>query len=242
MTELKLFAAGSLRYVFEPLLNDFSLQQQIKIVTTFGPAGLLRQRIENGEKIDLFASANVGHPQQLLASGLARHTRNFTRNRLCIVMRNIPELTERSWQSALLDDKYILATSTPGCDPSGDYSLQLFDLIGESIPGAADRLRFKTYPLVGGPESEALPQNVLPSAYLITSGRADIFIGYGNHVPLLRQYKELRVIELPEQYQINIEYQLAIMQDASPIAGLLADFITSENGQRYFIAHGFGKL
>lgn len=242
MTELKLFAAGSLRYVFEPLLNDFSHQHRVKITTTFGPAGLLRQRIESGEKTDLFASANVAHPQQLLASGLARHTRSFAKNRLCIVMRDIPELTERPWQSALLDDKYILATSTPGSDPSGDYSLQLFDLIGESIPGAADRLRFKTYPLVGGPDSQPLPENVLPSAYLITSGRADIFIGYGNNVPLLRQYKALRVIELPEQYQINIEYQLAIMQDAPPITGLLADFITSEAGQRYFVAHGFGRI
>lgn len=239
MFKLHLFAAGSLRHAFEPIIDDFSHRHQVEILATFGPAGLLRQRIEHGEKVDLFASANVEHPQRLLASGLARHTRSFARNRLCIVMRNIPELTERPWQSALLDDNYILATSTPGSDPSGDYSLQLFDLIEKSIPGAAKYLRVKARQLVGGPGCEPLPKNRLPAAYLIASGQADIFIGYSNNMPLLQQDKTLMTLELPEHYQVNIEYQLAIAQNAPALAESLADFMTSDKGQEYFKAHGF---
>lgn len=63
MNDILLFAAGSLRLAFAPLLSAFQRRAGQKVTAEFGPAGLLRQRIENGERPQLFASANVAHPQ-----------------------------------------------------------------------------------------------------------------------------------------------------------------------------------
>lgn len=71
MSDILLFAAGSLRLAFAPLLSAFQRDTGQKVSAEFGPAGLLRQRIENGERPQLFASANVAHPQRLADLGIA---------------------------------------------------------------------------------------------------------------------------------------------------------------------------
>ncbi len=50
MSDILLFAAGSLRLAFTPLLSAFQRDTGQKVSAEFGPAGLLRQRIENGER------------------------------------------------------------------------------------------------------------------------------------------------------------------------------------------------
>lgn len=61
---MRILAAGSLRVVWPQLMTAF----QADAVCDFGPAGLLRERIE---ACDFFASANLAHPQALLESGRA---------------------------------------------------------------------------------------------------------------------------------------------------------------------------
>ncbi|EIY7504502.1 molybdenum ABC transporter substrate-binding protein, partial [Salmonella enterica subsp. enterica serovar Typhimurium] len=54
---MRILAAGSLRVVWPQLMAAF----QADAVCDFGPAGLLRERIEAGEACDFFASANLAH-------------------------------------------------------------------------------------------------------------------------------------------------------------------------------------
>lgn len=239
---LSIYAAGSLRYAFTDLLQAFTRQFNIQTEVTFAPAGLLAQRIEQGGKVDLFASANREHPQRLFEQGLSRYTKHFTNNSLCIVMKNSPELTEQPWLSALCDERFILGTSTPGSDPSGDYSVQLFELIEHSHPGTGTKLCQRARHLVGGDIYSTLPKDVLPAAYLIGTGQADMFIGYTNNLSALRQQADLHIIEIPAPYDIKIEYGLCVMQSASAEADVLSDFILSPEGQSYLIARGFKPL
>jgi molybdate transport system substrate-binding protein len=60
-----LLAAGSLKGAFVPLLARFHRLTGIEVEAHFGPAGLLRERIEAGERCSVFASANGQHPQAL---------------------------------------------------------------------------------------------------------------------------------------------------------------------------------
>ncbi|MGY5954978.1 hypothetical protein ACUY4R_003798 [Kosakonia sp. BK9b] len=46
---LNFLAAGSLKRAFTPLLAAFSEQYGVAVEASFGPAGLLRERIEAGE-------------------------------------------------------------------------------------------------------------------------------------------------------------------------------------------------
>lgn len=65
-----LLAAGSLKGAFVPLLARFHQLTGIAVEAHFGPAGLLRERIEAGERCSVFASANGQHPQALRQAGL----------------------------------------------------------------------------------------------------------------------------------------------------------------------------
>lgn len=236
---LTVYAAGSLRHAFADLLNDFGESRRLSIDVSFGPAGLLRQKIERGDKVDLFASANCEHPRALFAKGLATEPRYFAANSLGIVMRNIPELTSQSWLSALLDEQFTLGMSTPGCDPSGDYTLRLFDSVELLHPGYGERLRRKAQSLVGGEASLALPKDVLPAVHLIRSGRADIFIGYTNNNSRLQGESDLFVMQVPSPYAVRARYELCVMNGALEQADDLAEFIMSATGQRYLQTNGF---
>ena len=80
-----LLAAGSLRPAFTPLISQFTRMSGIDVKVEYGPAGLLRERIEAGEPCALFASANREHPQNLLARNKAVSTHTFCWNKLSLV-------------------------------------------------------------------------------------------------------------------------------------------------------------
>src|SRR5579863_3595995 len=81
--EMRVLAAGSLREVIGEIGQRYMNATGIQVVANFGPSGVLRERIEKGEKADLFASADMGHPLELLADGRATRVAMFTRNALC---------------------------------------------------------------------------------------------------------------------------------------------------------------
>ena len=216
MSDILLFAAGSLRLAFAPLLSAFQRRAGQKVTAEFGPAGLLRQRIENGKRPQLFASANVAHPQRLVDL--------------------VPSLTERPLPQVLFDPHWRLATSTPGADPSGDYALQLFERCEQYWPGQGEALRRRALPLVGGRDSAPVPAGRLAAEYLIAGGQADIFLGYASYAPALAAYPTLAVRPLAPPLDIEADYGLCLLDDG---AQRLAAFILSEQGQEILSRHGF---
>lgn len=231
-------AAGSLRPVWPSLMSLFTQQSGIAVETQFGPAGLLLARIEQGDRVHFFASANLAHPQRLLARGLAQRVETFTSNRLCLTAHREKVKPHSSWLSLLCDPTLQLGTSTPHADPSGDYTWQLFGQIEKTHPGVGERLRQSALTLVGGPDSQAVPQGELAAAWLITSGRCDLFIGYASYAGLLAQREELRVIEIEADYNIRADYAFA---QCSKLASPLSEFMLSAAAQNYLQRQGFGE-
>jgi molybdate transport system substrate-binding protein len=233
---INVLAAGSLRLVWEQLTQAFTEATGTKVKTEFGPAGLLRQRIEQGEKTDLFASANTAHPLAIQQQGRALEVNTFCGNSLCLVARDTPELDGLNWLAVLLDSRFRLATSTPQSDPSGDYTLQMFEEIERRHPGSGEGLRNKALRLVGGPNSAAVPEGKLASEWLICSGQTDLFIGYTSYARLLRGNDKLRVFNIPADYNVRANYALATCTEkAKP----LAEFILSDQGQHLIQNAGF---
>ena len=87
---------------------------------------MLRERIEKGERTDLFASADMGHPLKLLHDGRATRVAMFTRNSLCGIAVPKVGLTTTNFLDRLLDPAVKLGTSTPQADPAGDYTWAMF--------------------------------------------------------------------------------------------------------------------
>ncbi len=233
---IKVLAAGSLRRAWAPLCEAFQAETGIRVVTEFGPAGLLRERIEKGEKPDLFASANTAHPLALQQHGKALDVQTFCGNSLCVTARKMPELEKLNWLSVLLDPRFRLATSTPQSDPSGDYTWQMFELIERRHPDSGAVLRNKALRLVGGEKSAKVPEGKLAAEWLICTGQADVFIGYTSYATLLRENDELEVFNIPADYNVRASYALATCTEkAKP----LAEFILSETGQHILQNAGF---
>src|SRR5262249_42934311 len=116
--ELRVLAAGSLNEVMGEVGQRYKAATGVTVAAEFGPSGLLRERIEKGERADLFASADMGHPLKLLQDARATRVAMFTRNTLCGIAVPGVGLTTANFLDRLLDPVVKLGTSTPKADPS----------------------------------------------------------------------------------------------------------------------------
>src|SRR5215469_17998573 len=101
--ELRVLAAGSLREAIGEIGDRYRKATGIAVAADFSSSGLLRERIETGEKTDLFASADMGNPLKLLADGRAVRVDMFTRNTLCAFAAPKVGLTNANFIDRLLD-------------------------------------------------------------------------------------------------------------------------------------------
>ncbi|MBN2126364.1 MAG: substrate-binding domain-containing protein, partial [Deltaproteobacteria bacterium] len=120
-TRIRLLGAGSLRLALGEIAEGFSRETGIEVETLFGPSGLLREKIERGERFDLFASADMHHPGRLAAAGLAASPVLFARNRICILARNFLAIGGEGAPERLLDPEVRICAPAPISDPGGDY-------------------------------------------------------------------------------------------------------------------------
>ena len=231
-SSILLFAAGSLRLAFAPLISQFSRHSGIDVKVEYGPAGLLRERIEAGEPCALFASANREHPQRLLALQKAVLTQTFSWNQLSLVSNR-----NGAWLDLLRDPTLRIGTSTPGCDPSGDYTWAFFDNMDVVDPGLGQQLRARAIPLVGGRDTVKIPSGELASAWILRQGLADLFIGYAHYAKTLRAQPDVHYVAIPDEHNIRCEYQLAVL-DASNEVMALVKFMLSNGGQAFLTAAG----
>jgi ABC-type molybdate transport system substrate-binding protein len=240
---VRVHAAGSLRAVLTEVGAAYKAKTGAEVQLTFGASGLLKNRIEKGEATDVFASANVEHPEALAKAGLAGPVRVFTRNELCALASPKLSVTSESMLKTMLDPAVKLGTSTPKADPSGDYAFQVFDKV-ESIAGkpAADTLRTKALQLTGGPSSPP-PANRNVYAELVANGQADIFLTYcTNAVIALKEQPSLKKIALPANLSVGADYGMTVMKKSGEPASAFAAFVLSTEAQGVFAKHGFGAI
>ncbi len=142
------------------------------------------------------------------------------------------------WLALLSTPRLRLATSTPGCDPSGDYTWQLFARIEARYPGLGNAMAGRAQQLVGGRDSLSVPPGEIAGAWLIRQNLADLFIGYAHYGPALAACDDLRTLTIPAPWNIRCDYQLARLR-ADPAALALYRFILGDVGQGYLRQAGF---
>jgi molybdenum ABC transporter molybdate-binding protein len=230
---VRLYAAGSLRAALTEVIANF---KEAKVQATFGASGLLRERIEKGEPAEVFASADMGHPQRLAAAGRAAGVRLFARNQLCALTSPGLQVDSAGLLERMLDPAVKLGTSTPKADPSGDYAFELFRKSGHY-----DALSRKALQLTGGPGSPPPPKDRNVYGMLVAGGQADLFLTYCTNALAARQENPaLQTIQLPRALAVGADYGLTVMQGARPQAENFARFILSQAGQAILAKHGFG--
>jgi len=226
--EIKLYAAGSLKEVMGELGAAYARANGTSLAARFGLSGIMRERIEKGEAVDVFASADMEHPLGLQQDGRASTVVFFTRNLLCATALPSLHLTSANLLDKLLDPVAKIGTSTPKADPAGDYTWAMFRLSDKLRPGAFALLDAKAMQIYGGATNNGPVDGKDPAIAAIASGKVDITIGYCSSTKLrLSQLPGLEAVEIPQELSVRPEYGLAAMKDASPEAARFALFVMS---------------
>jgi ABC-type molybdate transport system substrate-binding protein len=234
---VRLYAAGSLRAALDEVARAFT---EAKVDAVYGASGLLRERIAKGEPAEVFASANMEHPQSLESAGRGGPVKLFARNRLWGLAAASVDVDTASLLDRMLDPAVRLGTSTPKADPSGDYAWALFEKAEKVRPGSFQKLSAKALKLVGGPDSPQAPPNRSIYGMLLSEGKADLFLTYCTAARQARaENPALRIVEVPAPLAVGADYGLTVMKGARPQAERFAQFILSRPGQDLLASHGF---
>jgi molybdate transport system substrate-binding protein len=237
---VRLYAAGSLRAAMTEIGAEFTRASGVEVRLEFGASGLLRDRIAKGEPADVFASANVEHPQSLAQSGRAGPVVLFARNRLCALVAPGVSVAPDTLLQRMLDPGTKLGTSTPKSDPSGDYAWEVFEKAERLRPGAFGTLSGKALRLTGAADSPPPPKDRSIYGKLVSERTADIFLTYCTNAILARKEdSSLQVVALPEALAVGADYGLTLLDRSGPAAARFALFVMSVRGQEILARHGF---
>ena len=133
----------------------------------------------------VFASASIDHTDALAKAGILRESQVFARNRLCVLAAPGMTLDANRLLDQLLDPAVRVGTSTPGADPSGDYTWEFFRNAGKARPGAFASLTRRRCKLTGrdvDPQQQEAPY----AKILAADKAADVFITYCTNAASLR--------------------------------------------------------
>jgi ABC-type molybdate transport system substrate-binding protein len=237
--DLTLYGAGSLREAIGQIAHDFSAAHGVTVKTRFGPSGRMRERIESGEKVDVFTSADVGHARKLVIDGRADLMVVFARNTLCLLAPTRLGLRSNTVLDYLLTPGIRIGISPPKADPLGDYTMKLFDVAEKLQPGSGANLQAKAVIIdnsPGAPPSRSGDTDV--DAF--QDKKIDVDIVYcSGHDRYARLLPDAAMVAFPPPMQIGPEYGLAVMKNVPPTALLLALTILSPTGQEALARHGF---
>jgi ABC-type molybdate transport system substrate-binding protein len=235
-----LHAAGSLRGALTEVSKAFETSGGGTVQAKYGPSGLLKNEIEGGAKAEVFASANMNHPQALASAKKSGPVVLFARNRLCALVKPGLAVDPASLLDRMLDPAVKLGTSTPKADPAGDYAFEVFAKTDKVKVGSRAALEKKALLLTGGATSAPPPKGRSVYGWHVAEGRADIFLTYcTNALVAQKENAGQQIVQLPDALAVGADYGLTVVANASPGAYRLAMFILSSDGQRILAKHGF---
>ncbi len=238
---VEILAAGSLRGVVTDLAAA-GKAAGIEVKSDFGGSGLLRERIEKGEKADLFLSADVGSPRKLQALGrTVLPVVAFARNRMCVVSRRSAGVTQQNLVDRLLANGVRLKTSTPIADPGGDYAWAIFARVEAARPGAGAKLKEKAQASMNATAASTAPGQSAAAA-LFAANLVDMSITYCSaSASLEKEIPDLVSIEVPPALDPHPTYGLAVLSDRPEVLRLVI-LLLSEEGQALIARNGLVPL
>ena len=146
---ITVYAAGSLKSALSDLAESYESATGNKVSARYGASGLLKDEISKGAKADVFASANMEHPQALHDQNKSGPVIRFARNTLCALVKPGLKVDSANLLDFMLDPGVKLGTSTPKADPSGDYAFEVFSKADAIRPRAQAVLAQKALQLTG---------------------------------------------------------------------------------------------
>ncbi len=244
-SSLVLYAAGSLRAPVEQIAAEYQKRTGIRIQATFGPSGVMRERIEHGERPDVFASADMASPRKLADQSLGTPATPFTANEVCLVARRTLKIDSSTMLDVMLGPVITkIGAGTPVADPLGDYTEAIFDNAERVRPGARKILDDKAVRLIGGRDAPRVPAGRESTAYfLLDSKQVDLMLTYCSGAESsVRPEPRLNIFRFPASLAVNAIFGYTVIAGAKPQASDFGRFLESDTAQEILRKNGFRKL
>lgn len=230
-------AAGSLFHVMEEILAAFHLQTGMRFETRYGPSGKLREEIEAGARLDVFAPASAEHAARLFDLNRIGPPKIFAHNELCIVCRSELAVDEPTLLDWLASDAVRVATSTPVSDPMGDYAWQFFRNADAEYPGFYRVMDAKALKLSGA--STPLPGTRSPYVAAFADDTTDTYVMYATNAAQVKNaLPHLKIMRIPKRLNVRSAYAIAAARNSAP-GQALVNFVMGEEGRAILESHGF---
>jgi molybdate transport system substrate-binding protein len=230
--ELVVFAAASLREVFEKVALTFEKQHpNAKVRFNFAGSQDLRVQIEQGAKVDVFASADWKHMKLLASKDTVVEPAVFARNLPVVVVPKNNPAKLRTFAD-LPKAKHLVVGATEV--PIGAYTDAIF-AAAEKVYGKA----FHEQVLAQIRSRELSVRQVLTKVVL---GEGDAGIVY--RTDALTVPDKVQIIDIPKAINIVAEYPIAVLKaaPASELARAFVKLVLSKQGQDTLAAAGFNKV
>jgi molybdate transport system substrate-binding protein len=211
---LDVYAAASLAEAFPEIDADARF--------SFAGSDELATQIREGAPADVYAAASSKYPQELYEEGLVDEPVTFAANRLVLVVpRANPGAIESVEDVLQAGTKLVVAAEGV---PVGDYTRSVLETLGLS-----DALE----------NVVSNEDDVKGVAGKVALGEADAGFVYATDVTPVAD--RVRAIELPDDAQPPIEYQLAVVagSDDRGAAEAFVERVRSKQGRNALTAAGF---
>jgi molybdenum ABC transporter molybdate-binding protein len=203
-----ILAAGSLHLAMDEITLAHQAQGGATFKTKYGPSGKLRQKIEAGAKVDVFASASIDHTQALAQQKLLGPSEVFTHNDLCVIARPELNLSADNMLQVLSRPSVRVATSTPVSDPMGDYTWQFFKNADRKHAGFYQMLDAKARKLSGA--SVPATGERLPYITAFEDDKADAYMLYCTNAMITKKaLPYLNVVRISDELNVRSDYGIA---------------------------------
>ncbi|MGE5595490.1 MAG: molybdate ABC transporter substrate-binding protein [Hyphomicrobiales bacterium] len=231
--EVVVFAASSLTDAFNDLGNAFEAEYPgTKVTYNFASSSALATQINEGAPADVFASADLAQMKVVTDAGNAGEAKQFATNRPVVVVPKSGSPVAAFEDLAKSGVRLVLAAPEV---PIGRYARDILanaSASGGISPDFSDRV------LANLESNEANVRAVLTKVQL---GEADAGIVYSTDAAVAGD--DVRVIDVPEAFNVIARYPIAAVTDSENPSGAAAfvAFVLSDGGQAVLKKYGFGS-
>lgn len=219
---LVVFAAASLREAFTAIGEEFErLHPDVEIAFNFAGTQELRRQLEQGARVDVFASADQRHMRELHGAGLVSDPVVFAYNEPVIIVA--PQDTAFIQSIAGLPAAERLVIGVPEV-PIGRYTLRVLERASESLgPSFADNVQARVV---------SREFNVRQVLMKVSLGEAQA--GFVYRTDLAVAGEGVRVVAIPPETNVLAEYPIAVVVEAPhPLpARAWVDLVLSSAGRK----------
>jgi len=228
---LTVFAAASLKTVFDSIGEAFTAETGVDVVFSYAGTSVLARQIEQGAPADVFASANQDWMTYLVDGGLidAQTVTHFASNRIVLVapatmtFDTTPDLSSPDDIHTILGPEGRIAVAQTDAVPAGIYAREAMETLG-IWDALAPRL--------------AQSDNVRAAVFLVAREEAPLGIVYQSDA--IAEPRVAAIAAIDPAFHSPIVYAAAPVGEGShPAAARFVDFLLAPVAEAVMEENGF---